>query len=114
MSRSVTPDYFRAFNIPSVCGQDFTDQDRTGNESEVILSRSLAARLFLDEHPVGERIQTGGVTPRCLVQSRRRGRQREEQWTHGTSGSEIYFVRRIVGGDWDRKSYAAMLLLSTT
>src|SRR5258708_20301102 len=58
VSRYVTPDYFRALNIPLVRGQGFSDQDRTGNEREVILSRSLAARLFTDEDPVGIRVQT--------------------------------------------------------
>src|SRR5580700_10301585 len=51
VSRTVTPDYFRALNIPIIRGRDFTDQDRTGNESEVILSRLLAARLVPDEDP---------------------------------------------------------------
>jgi hypothetical protein len=39
VSRFVTPDYFRALNIPIIRGQDFTVRDRTGNESEAILSR---------------------------------------------------------------------------
>ena len=84
VGRSVTPDYFRALNIPIVRGRNFADQDRTGNEREVILSRLLAARLFPDEDPIGKRFQPDGPTQRRRGHSRRRGRQRKEQWAYGT------------------------------
>ena len=84
VSRTVTPDYFRALNIPIIRGRDFTDQDRTGNESEVILSRLLAARLVPDEDPVGKRVQTAGPRSDAWFTVVRRGRQREEQWAYRT------------------------------
>ena len=83
MGRSVTPDYFRALNIPIVRGRDFAEQDRTGNEREVILSRLLAARLFPDEDPIGKRFESDGRAA-DRSHSRRRGRQRKEQWAHRT------------------------------
>jgi putative ABC transport system permease protein len=58
--RSVTPDYFRALNIPIIRGRNFAEQDRKGNEREAILSRSLAARLFPNEDPIGQRFQSDG------------------------------------------------------
>jgi putative ABC transport system permease protein len=109
VSRSVRPDYFRALNIPIVRGQDVTDQDRTGNESEVILSRSLAARLFPDEDPVGKRIQTselrsdGWSTVVGVADNVKNSGLTEK------SGPEIYFVRRSVGGDWGGKRSIVLL-----
>jgi predicted permease len=109
VSRYVTPDYFRALNIPIVRGQGFTDQDRTGNESEVILSRSLAARLFTDEDPVGKRIQTSEL--RSDVWSTVVGVADNVKNSGLTeqSGPEIYFLRRSVGGDWDGKRSIVLL-----
>ena len=109
VSRSVTPDYFRALNIPVVRGHDLTDQDRTGNESEVILSRSLAARLFPDEDPVGKGIQASGL--RSDVWSTVVGVADNVKNSGLTepSGPEIYFVRRSVGGDWDGKRSIVLL-----
>ncbi len=67
VGRSVTPDYFRALNIPIVRGRDFTEQDRTGNEHEAILSRLLAARMFPNEDPIGKRFKSDG--PRAALGS---------------------------------------------
>jgi putative ABC transport system permease protein len=100
VSRSVTPDYFRALNIPIVRGQNFSDQDRTQWESKVILSRSLAARLFASEDPVGKRIQASGV--RSDVWSTVVGVADNVKNSGLTEDSdpEIYFMRRSVAGDW--------------
>ena len=54
--RNVTPDYFRALDIPIVRGRSFTERDRAATESLVVLSRLLATRLFPGEDPVGKRI----------------------------------------------------------
>jgi putative ABC transport system permease protein len=61
VGRSVTPDYFRALNIPIVRGRNFADQDRTEDELEVILSRLLAERLFPGEEPIGKRFLSDSV-----------------------------------------------------
>lgn len=61
VSRTVTPDYFRALNIPIIRGRDFREEDRTGKQNEVILSRLMAATLFGNEDPIGKRLQTIGV-----------------------------------------------------
>jgi predicted permease len=98
VSRGVTPDYFRALNIPIVLGRNFTEEDRRGNQILVVLSRLLAARMFPGEDPVGKRIE----------------RIRDDQWftvvgvaenvKNGgltqQNDPEIYFLRRSVQQDW--------------
>lgn len=51
VSRGVTPDYFRALNIPIIRGRGFTEEDRKSDQHLVIISRLLAARLFLNAAP---------------------------------------------------------------
>ena len=45
-SRSVSPGFFAALGVPLLDGRDFTDADRSGAERVVIVSASLAQRLF--------------------------------------------------------------------
>jgi putative ABC transport system permease protein len=45
-SRSVSPGYFAALGVPLDAGRDFTADDRDGSDRVVIVSRSLASRLF--------------------------------------------------------------------
>ena len=56
-SRRVTPDYFRALNIPVVRGRNFIEEDRTSSQRPVVLSRLLADRLFPGEDPIGKRLE---------------------------------------------------------
>jgi predicted permease len=44
--RSVSPGFFAALGIPLVAGRDFTDADRADAERVVIVSATLAQRLF--------------------------------------------------------------------
>ena len=46
--RNVTPGFFAALGVPLVAGRDFTDDDRAGGELVVIVSQTLAQRLFPD------------------------------------------------------------------
>lgn len=52
--RMVTPSYFPTLGIRIVRGRAFTEEERAPSEHPVILSESLAARLFPNEDPVGE------------------------------------------------------------
>ena len=54
--RYVTPGYFRALGIPILAGRDFDEKERSGTETPLILSQSLAQRMFAAENPVGQRI----------------------------------------------------------
>jgi putative ABC transport system permease protein len=65
--RSVTPEYFSALNIPIVSGRGFQEVDRNSSENSVILSASLARRLFPDRDPLLARIRPGGVGPWLTV-----------------------------------------------
>ena len=44
--RSVGPGYFAMLAIPVVAGREFTEEDRLGKERVVIVSQSIAQRLF--------------------------------------------------------------------
>ena len=44
--RTVSPGFFAALGVPIVAGRDFTEADRRGAERVVIVSQSLAQRMF--------------------------------------------------------------------
>jgi putative ABC transport system permease protein len=56
--RFVTPSYFQTFGIPFVAGRGFEEGERTSVASPLILSESLAKRMFGQENAVGQRIAT--------------------------------------------------------
>ena len=57
--RQVTPGYFPLLQIPIRRGRPFTEQDRHLPDSVVILDETLAARMFPDQNPIGQRIKSG-------------------------------------------------------
>ena len=60
--RGVTPDYFRAMNIPVLRGRQFTDQDRRGGPTGVaIINEAVARRYFEGEDPLGKVLKSVGV-----------------------------------------------------
>jgi putative ABC transport system permease protein len=59
--RSVSPDYFRAMNIPVLQGRTFTSDDRTGAPRKLMINQALAQRDFPGEDPVGKRITLGNT-----------------------------------------------------
>jgi putative ABC transport system permease protein len=101
VGRSVTPDYFRALDIPIVRGRNFTEEERTGAEREVILSRLLADRLFPGEDPIGERLLPGAHIssgPAAIVvgvADNVKNNGLTEQ-----SDPEMYTLRRSISDDW--------------
>jgi len=44
--RIVTPGFFAAVGVPLTAGRDFTDDDRSGSDLVVVVSQSVAQRLF--------------------------------------------------------------------
>jgi len=99
-SRLVTPDYFRALDIPILRGRDFRYEDGTGKQSEVILSRLMADTLFGNEDPIGKRLQTIGVPNGASevvvgVAENVKNKGLTEQ-----SSPEMYVLRRSVPHDW--------------
>jgi predicted permease len=56
--RLVTPGFFEALHIPIVRGRPFQESDRLAAEPAMIVSESLARRLFPGEDPIGGRVRT--------------------------------------------------------
>jgi putative ABC transport system permease protein len=60
--RSVSPGFFAALGIPILSGRDFTEADRSGSERVVIVSATLAQRLFPGQDPINRHLMwTDGV-----------------------------------------------------
>jgi predicted permease len=54
--RTVSPGFFATLGVPIVAGRDFTDGDRPDGERVVIVSQSLAQRMFPSMDAVNRRI----------------------------------------------------------
>lgn len=68
--RVVSPGYFRALGVPIIAGRDFTDSDNQSAEKVVIVSQSLAQRMFPNSDAVNHHltwtdplIKFGGISP---------------------------------------------------
>jgi len=57
--RAVTPRYFAVLGIPILKGRTFTEDDRDPSRNLVILSDTLARRMFPNEDPLGRQIRPG-------------------------------------------------------
>jgi predicted permease len=55
--RSVSPNFFASLGVPLVSGRDFNDLDRRGGEPVVIVSQTLANRMFPDRDAVNRHLQ---------------------------------------------------------
>jgi predicted permease len=65
---SVSPNYFRAMNIPLLEGRYFSAQDNASNADVVILSAGLARRLWPNDDPIGRQVSVGEFSkPRQVV-----------------------------------------------
>jgi predicted permease len=54
--RSVTPQYFRAMNIPLLAGRFFTEDDASSPARPTIVNQQFANKYFAGRNPVGGRI----------------------------------------------------------
>ena len=52
----ITPDYFRAMQIPLTAGRAFTDQDNDQSPKVVIVNQTMARQMWPGEDPTGKRI----------------------------------------------------------
>jgi predicted permease len=60
--RSVSPGYFETLGVPIVEGRDFRDSDKNGSERVVIVSQSLAQKLFPGQQALNRELRwTDGV-----------------------------------------------------
>jgi putative ABC transport system permease protein len=58
-ARPVTEDYFATMEIPIVRGRGISDGDRIGMPMNVVITETVAKRLFPNEDPIGKRIKRG-------------------------------------------------------
>ena len=58
-SRVVSPDYFRALEIPLRSGRVLSDRDTTGAPDAVVISETLARKYFSGGDPLGKRLTFG-------------------------------------------------------
>lgn len=54
--RTVSPGFFAALGVPIIAGRDFTEADRSDGERVVIVSQSLAQRMFASPDVVNRRL----------------------------------------------------------
>ena len=54
--RTVSPGFFPALGIPIIAGRDFNDADRRNSEPVVIVSQSLAQRMFPNQDAVNHHL----------------------------------------------------------
>ncbi len=54
--RAVSPGFFAALSVPIIEGRDFNDDDRRGGEPVVIISQSVAQRVFPGQDPLNRHI----------------------------------------------------------
>jgi putative ABC transport system permease protein len=108
--RWVSPEYFRALDIPILKGQGFSEDELSSSGRFVVLSKLLADRLFPGEDPIGRQIQvpkfTGPLyTVVGVAQNVKNG------GLAGEDEPEYYRLRRNRAEDWDGTS---AILLKTS
>lgn len=109
--RWVTPDYFKALDIPIVRGKNFTEAQRTSSEHFMIISSSLASRLFPGQDPLGQRLKPVPNGPWFTVQGvaanvKNSGLSEEDE-------PEYYQLWRAEAEDW-QQPHSAGLVVKTT
>jgi putative ABC transport system permease protein len=61
-NRQVSPDYFRALEIPLIKGRFFTDADKTDAPPVIIVNQAFAKKFWPNQDAVGKRIVMGGMS----------------------------------------------------
>ncbi|HXR77048.1 MAG TPA: ABC transporter permease [Bryobacteraceae bacterium] len=64
---SVGPDYFRTLSIPILRGREFTEADRRGAQSVVVVNESFARRVFGNVDPVGHTFKLPNQENKLIV-----------------------------------------------
>lgn len=109
--RNVTPDYFKALDIPIVRGQPFTEEQRNSNEHAVIISSDLASRLFRGQDPVGRRIKPSPDSPWFTIQGV--AADVKNAGLNGEDEPEYYRLRRNAVEDWQQAATVVLEMKTT-
>jgi putative ABC transport system permease protein len=101
--RWVSPEYFRALDIPIVRGEGFREEDLSSSDRRVVLSQQLARRLFPGEDPIGQRLNFNHVgnpdAPWYIVAGV--AADVKNGGLTGEEDPEYYMLRRDRVEDWD-------------
>ncbi len=54
--RTISPGFFSTLRVPIIAGRDFNDLDRKDTDSVVIISQTLAQRIFPNQDPINRHI----------------------------------------------------------
>jgi predicted permease len=100
--RWVSPEYFRALDIPIVRGEGFREEDISSKDHFVVLSQQLAGLLFPGDDPIGKRLNFDHVgypdapwyTVAGVAANVKNG------GLTGEEGPEFYRLRRNREEDW--------------
>ncbi len=108
--RWATPDYFKILDIPILRGRGFTEEQRTSSEHFMILSSSLASRLFAGQDPIGQHVKPVPGGPWFTVLGvaanvKNSGLGEEDE-------PEYYQLWRASADDW-QQPHSAVLLVKT-
>ena len=101
-SRLISPQYFRALDIRILQGEGFHEEQMTGAQNPVVVSKRLAELLFGNESPIGQRIrgksdvssEPWSTVVGVAADVKNGGLTKEEE-------PEMYHLRRDLPGDWD-------------
>ena len=110
--RWITPGYFSALDIPIVRGSPFHEAQQNSTEHFIILSSSLAARLFPNQDPVGQRIKPTPNDPWYMIQGIAADVRNVGLDVPGQP--EFYRLRRNQLEDWQQAPSAVLLLKTAT
>jgi predicted permease len=109
-TRSVTSGYFRALDIPILRGRAFTQADAASKDHFLILSSQLAARMFPNQDPIGQRIRPDQDGPYYLVIGIA-ANVRNGSLT-GENLPEYYRLLRDNAEDWNGNGQEALIIRS--
>ena len=109
--RWVTPDYFRALDMPMLQGQNFTEDERNSNGHFLILSKLLAKRLFPEGNAIGQSIKPTPDDPWYLVVGV--AGNVKNSGLAGQSEPEYYRLRRNFAADWDPRGIYSVITIKS-
>ncbi len=106
---SITPDYFRAMNVPLLQGRAFDIRDQEGTEPVAIVNQALVKKYFPDEVAIGKHIRVGVPKSRgpWLTIVGVAANEKESNFFHEMSWREIPLVFRPV----DQEAPAGLALV---
>ncbi len=65
--RTISPGFFAALGVPIIAGRDFNDSDRRTSEPVVIVSQSLAQRMFPNQEAIGHKVGWADAMMKSMV-----------------------------------------------